>query len=289
MLTSALLIAALTSCKDGEVDDSTSGGGDDTADTQDTGEAVERVGGEDIVFHDGRRFVAHLTWDGAVELDPEPAQEELGGGSLWTAFGDFDGDGHDDLWQMPDGGDKTSVYMNDGAGVWDSEPAFTPDANVSKKRPVVVGDFDGDGKDDIGLFNTGGGKFIVYPLKVATFSLDDKIATETALGDVGEFSAADMNGDGWDDIVQLAGSDVRIYRVVDGALVDPASPWWEGRVQGAVTAIGVDMDGDGRAELATWSGSTLTVFGQGELGPDLEISEDFMLGTNGTPHAVQVR
>ncbi|MFT5582549.1 MAG: hypothetical protein ACI9VR_000125 [Cognaticolwellia sp.] len=202
---------------------------------------------------------------------------------------DFDGDARDDIWQLPDDGDKASIFINNGEGTWTTVADFEPDTNVSTKRPVVAGDFDGDGKDDIGLFNTTGGRFLVYPLVVAGFSVDDKVGTETSLGEVGTYAVGDMNGDGYDDIVQLAGSDVRIYRVVDKVLVDVETPWWEGSIPGAVHAFGIDLNDDGQDELATWSGSTLTVYGVAELGPDLESSVAFKLGSSGTPHAARIR
>jgi hypothetical protein len=284
------LLATMLGCTkdDGSVDETDTTGGDDTGVVDDTGEEVEVVHGESVVFHNGTKFVAFENVNYALSETAMDTQE-LGGGSSWTALADFDGDARDDIWQLPDGGDKASVFINDGEGVWTTVADFNPDTNVGTKRPVVAGDFDGDGKDDIGLFNTTGGRFLVYPLVVASFSVDDKVGTATSLGEVGSFVAADMNGDGYDDIVQLAGSDVRIYRVVDKVLVDVEVPWWEGRIQGAVHAFGIDLNDDGQDELATWSGTTLTVYGVGEIGPDLESSVQFKLSSSGTPHAARIR
>lgn len=282
------LMAALTACNGDAVDETTSTGGDDTSGGDDTGEQVQILHGESIVFHNGTSFTAFENVDYALS-ETALGTQELGGGSNWTAFGDFDGDGRDDLWQLPDGGDRASIFMNDGEGTWATVADFDPDTNVGTKRPVVAGDFNGDGKDDIGLFNTTGGRFLVYPLVVAEFSLDDKVGTPTSLGEVGDYAVGDMDGDGTDDIVQLAGSDIRIYRVADKVLLDPETPWWEGRVPGAVLAFGIDLDDDGQDELATWSGTKLTVYGVGEDGPDLDSSVAFSLSAAGTPHPARIR
>ena len=283
------LFATMLGCtKDSNLDDTSPTGGDDTQLDDDTGELAEVLHGESVVFHNGTQFVSFENVNYALS-EVSMGTQELGSGSSWTALADFDGDARDDIWQLPDGGDKASIFINDGQGTWTTAADFGPDTNVSSKRPVVAGDFNGDGKDDIGLFNTTGGRFLVYPLVVTESSLDDKVGTETSLGTVGTYIAADMNGDGTDDIVQLAGSDVRIYRVVNMILVDVETPWWEGRVPGAVHAFGIDLNDDGQAELATWSGTKLTVFGVAELGPDLESSVEFQLSSSGTPHAAKIR
>ena len=287
-LMGALLATTLGCAKDDSADDTSPTGGDDTQAGDDTGEEIEVLHGESVVFHNGTQFKSFENVDYAIS-ETALSTQELGGGSSWTALADFDGDAFHDIWQLPDTGDKASVYINDGQGTWTSVADFEPDTNVGTRRPVVAGDFNGDGKDDIGLFNTTGGRFLVYPLVVAGFSLDDKVGTATSLGEVGVFTVGDMNGDGYDDIVQLAGSDVRIYRVVDMLLVDVENPWWEGRVPGAVNAFGIDLNDDGQDQLATWSGTKLTVYGVGEIGPDLESSVEFSLSSSGTPHAARIR
>jgi hypothetical protein len=151
---------------------------------------------------------------------------------------DMDGDGHADIVSACDSGQcDGQIFYGDGSY------QFTSVTVTNLGSPYVVGDFNGDRKQDIAtgyatFLNTGGRTF----QEVTTSTLP---LTNGALAVVGDF-----NGDGKDDVaVNLPGDTVIsiYYSKGDGtfyqaAQVDP------GQYPGVIT-VG-DFNGDGRADLA---------------------------------------
>jgi hypothetical protein len=257
----ALLIALLacTGEPDGPTTDDSIVTTDDSRAQDDTGE-VPAVAGEDLgLFTSSAVLKVYLNSGSAV---PEDVNKEISIGKSedWTALADFDGDGLDDFWQMPSGSNKVRIWMNEGSATFSEEHQFDPLSGAGTRRPAVAGDFTGDGADDILMFNTNNDKVIVYPNVIGQFDVEDgKISADTSLGGSGDWASGDFDGDGTDDLIQLAGSDVTIWRVSEG-LIDESAPLHQAHIPGAVQALGLDLDDDGDAELCTWSGSTLSIF-----------------------------
>ena len=224
----------------------------------DTGEPPESAGQDLALFNTSATLKMYLNSGSAL---PEDASKEqsLGMSGDWTALADFDGDGLDDFWQMPSSSNKVRIWMNEGAATFTEEHQFDPQSGAGTRRPAVAGDFNGDGADDILLFNENNGNAIVYPNVTGGFDTDDgKISAASTLGGMGDWASGDFDGDGTDDLVQLAGSDIRIWRVEEG-LIDESAAMYEHNFPGAIQAFGLDVDDDGDADLAIWSGSTLTL------------------------------
>ena len=109
-------------------------------------------GRDDLICHDqtdGRRFIDHANEFGAFNgTDSRPAEQFCWGGDRQVYIGDFDGDGSDDLLcHNKSLGTRSIDYANtefDGMDVMS-------DNSWCKKssRYIVVGDFNGDGKDDL--------------------------------------------------------------------------------------------------------------------------------------------
>lgn len=250
--------------------------------SSDSGEVIDTspvLAGEDFaLFTSGAELEVWFNDNYDLPEDSE-ASFPLGEQGDWTALGDFDGDGFDDFWQIEDSAAKVRIYMN-GGGTFEAEPSFEPTSGVGQKRPAIAGDFDGDGRADMMLLNTTSGRALTFLNNTGGFDTDNKIAEYTELGEVGDFVAADMDGDGTDDLVQLAGSDIRIWKVNEG-IIDESAMLMELNIPGAVQAFGIDLDDDGVAELGTWSGSTLNVYANDGSSIDTSNSKEFFLNTSG--------
>ncbi len=176
--------------------------------------------------------------------------------------GDFDGDGFDDLvWNHRDGDDNL-FYIGYGSvgGVLElSEPIAHPD---SPNRPwsnfdLHIGDFDGDGSDDL-LWNDTGPDHNEWAVARSTssgFVFDPIERHPTGRDWRGAVTVvADLDGDGKDDIVfndRSTGTDNYAYPIVDfvvgqgfevrDATLHSANNGWEHYE----TLVGdVDLDGD---------------------------------------------
>ncbi|MER5604289.1 FG-GAP-like repeat-containing protein [Streptomyces sp. NPDC002265] len=142
------------------------------------------------------------------------------GGFTWSisklTSGDYNGDGKDDIGVFYDGGSSStgnisSVYTftSNGTGfnapkkVWTTTGGFTWGSSK-----VTSGDYNGDGKDDIGVFYNGGSSSTGNISSVYTFtSSGDSMTVRKAWTTTGGFTwgsskvtSGDFNGDGKDDV-----------------------------------------------------------------------------------------
>ncbi|MFC3454243.1 FG-GAP-like repeat-containing protein [Amycolatopsis speibonae] len=203
-----------------------------------------------VALSDGGKFVG----------DSQQWHGDFAFGEEIPAVGDFDGDGKDDI-AVFTRGSTASVYvaLSDGKkfvgnGVkWHGR--FAGGAEVP-----VVGDFDGDGKDDIATFTRGtagdvfvafsdGGKFVGDSLQWhGDFAFGDEIP-----------ASGDFDGDGKDDIaVFTRGTAADVYVALsNGArFVGNGVKWHENFAFGAeLPAVG-DFTGDGKADIVTYTRGT---------------------------------
>lgn len=188
------------------------------------------------------------------ELEIDRAFEDTG--ATWF---DADGDDDPDLLvasggnHLPAGdpGYQPRLYLNDGAGKLSRAPDALPAWHESS-GPIAAADFDKDGDADVFI----GGRITPqkYPLAPKStllrndggkFSLQ---AIERPLGMTTAASSADLNGDGWQDLlVAQEWGPVCLFLNHGGRLADATnesglaclSGWWHGLATGDV-----DKDGD---------------------------------------------
>ncbi|MDH2430708.1 VCBS repeat-containing protein [Sphaerisporangium sp. TRM90804] len=117
--------------------------------------------------------------------------------------GDFDGDGLDDLLQIRPNGDVV-VFFNQ-----DQNPNFSWQDNrlvlggITDKGQINVGDFDGDGLDDLVQVRPNGDVVVFFNTgQNPNFSWQDNRLVLGGITDKGQIKAGDFNGDGLDDLVQ---------------------------------------------------------------------------------------
>ncbi len=168
----------------------------------------------------------------------------LGGNSdMIFVFGDINGDGHSDF--AAGHGDGT-VYLGDGEG------GFTPaDANLpgpSWRSGVSLGDVTGDGRDEL-AFTTSGGVAVYRWVDGLWEDLSGDLAT---IGPDYRFTQiADMNNDGYGDMVTLSKDNTRVY-LGDGAgnWTLAASTPTDSACRVLALTAGSDIDHSGYADLA---------------------------------------
>lgn len=119
--------------------------------------------------------------------------------------GDFDGDGKDDILGM--GSTYTTMYsFEDNKWVWKSSNFGEPTALTPYRDNLIVGDFDGDGKDELfGTGKNGGWKTMFnYSNQKWNWGWSDFGKNVTAPNTDNAY-AIDLDGDGDDEIIGLNG------------------------------------------------------------------------------------
>jgi hypothetical protein len=192
--------------------------------------------------------------DTTVQLEPES-----------LAIGDFNGDGNVDVVEPSvfSGADSESaaapLFINDGTGNLTKSDGFSPGFGTGaffepfSTHAVAVGDFNGDGKQDVvvgdgvnGVLRTaigkGDGTFDLAA--VVPFRAGQLIGKPAASA---EFAAGEINGDGKLDL--LATDGMQLYVLLgngDGTFTPGASY----SSVGLGEVVAADVDGDGRADAA---------------------------------------
>jgi hypothetical protein len=157
-----------------------------------------------------------------------------------VAVGDFDGDGHLDV---AVGGTGIALLLGDGAG------DFAEPASYTGGGTIAAADVNGDGRDDLVGPGTGPDPAIAVRLGQADGTLADPVATPVSSCCIMAIAVADVDGDGFDDVVvsYMSSSVLSVMRGgSSGALGAPLDlPFPD---QSARAGIG-DADGDGALDL----------------------------------------
>ena len=129
--------------------------------------------------------------------------------------------------------------------------------------PVVVGDFNGDGKPDLAVANTGGTNVsILLGNGDGTFGTT---ANFNAGGSPVAMAIGDFNGDGYTDLALVNSGAPAISILIgngDGTFRTPVS---YAAGTGAAAVAVADFNGDGIADLATANGGSISIlFGNGD-------------------------
>ncbi|HTE05773.1 MAG TPA: VCBS repeat-containing protein [Planctomycetota bacterium] len=188
--------------------------------------------------------------DGSFEL--WPALANLAPGARVSALRDVNGDGHLDLLAtLPPGG--AAVLLGDGHG------AFGPPLAVNGALSVDVvdlGDFNGDGDDDIAMHTTVPAFLSVFSVAFGhgngSFDAPVTIFSDDIFNYVPSVHAGDVNGDGLSDLVLRleAGYLVMLGRRGPGLFtaVITVGEWEQ---NGGSRFVLADVNGDGRDDAIT--------------------------------------
>ncbi|WP_176797793.1 FG-GAP-like repeat-containing protein [Actinopolyspora mzabensis] len=187
-------------------------------------------------------------------------QEQLDG-AHWTMGGDFNGDGKSDLL-------IANKFSSDNPGVYvalSNGDGFNPfqrwrsKVNLTVTPSVDVGDFNGDGKDDLVRFpnNSSGGAYVSLS---NGSGFDAETRWHDSFAPAGEIPmAGDFNGDGRDDIVTFLQDDpkrpddVYVSLSTGNSFREDDALWHERfALEGERPGVG-DFNGDGRDDIVTFT------------------------------------
>jgi len=180
------------------------------------------------------------------------------------ASGDFNGDGKADIATFTRG-PRADVYVALSNGSSFGSASLWSDFFAVGNEVPLVGDFNGDGKDDIVTFLRGSSPKVYVALSNGSSFVstgapwNDFFAANNEVPAVGDF-----NGDGKDDIVTfLRGSSPKVYVALSNgsSFVGTGSPWNDFFAFGNEIPMVGDFNGDGTDDIATFTrGSTADVY-----------------------------
>ncbi len=210
-----------------------------------------------LLFYDSAQrafFQVPLTFgpDGATAGDAKNIVAlQLAEGQEFAGEGDFNGEGHSDLLIRDTTTGALSIYYIT-FGALAQDPAVVGTCTVSSAQDVKIGDFDGNGVDDLVLRDATTGDCVMILLEA-----DGSMRSETVVSAMESayriWGTGDFDGDGKDDLlwVETATGAPTIF-LMDGAAVLnlgepklPGKPWKNG---GSPAGIG-DYNGDGRSDI----------------------------------------
>lgn len=190
---------------------------------------------------------AETVWlnNGAGVFSAHPTVPSFGAGSTtFVALRDLDGDGDLDAIAVNTAGQATTVWLNNGAGVFTSHPVTPSFGAGGTKMYAALGDLDSDGDIDVVLVDSAASQSVWLNDGAGSFSPHPSGAT---FGPTGAFAIAlgDIDGDGdLDAVVPTVGAE-RVY-LNDGTGLFTAHPTTPLFGSGTSVSLALaDIDGDG--------------------------------------------
>jgi hypothetical protein len=208
---------------------------------------------------------ALLPAGGPVQIGGLTLAQVAGNSGLGGRGGDFNGDGRDDIVTFTRGS-AADVYvaLSNGSGFVGTGVKWHDYFAVGDEIPAV-GDFNGDGRDDIVTFTRGPAADVYVALSTGSsftgtgWKWHDYFAAGDEIPAVGDF-----NGDGRDDIVTFTrgpAADVYVALSTGSGFVGTGVKWHDYFAAGSeIPAVG-DFNGDGRDDIVTFTrGSAADVY-----------------------------
>jgi uncharacterized protein (TIGR03437 family) len=207
----------------------------------------------------------------ATTFLPSPGtkwHESFGFGDEIPRVGDFNGDGKDDIVAFNRASGAVFVALSDGTKFTGNAQSWHAGFSFGTQSPLV-GDFNGDGRDDIATFiqnaQAGSGSREVYvaPSEGNKFGSRIKWHDDFSASTQDGLAAADVNGDGKDDVLYFTGNKAYVA-LSDGTRFGSKEVWQDSCLCPAgnnpvVNAVG-DVNRDGKADLIAFNRSTSNVF-----------------------------
>jgi hypothetical protein len=205
-----------------------------------------------------------------------------------VAVGDFNGDGIQDLAVANDVSNNVTVLLGSGSGGF-TEAAGSPFAVGTNPYSVVVGDFNGDGIQDLATGN-GGSNNVTVLLGDGSGGFSAAMGSPFTVGtNPRGLAVGDFNGDGIQDLATTSANAVTVLlgNGLGGFAAAPGSPFAAGT--GPFSVVVGDFNGDGIQDLAVandGSNNVTVLLGNGSGGFTAAPGSPFAVGSG--PESVAV-
>jgi hypothetical protein len=181
--------------------------------------------------------------------------------------GDFDGDGKTDIItftrQNPQAFGDVYVSLSTGTSFGPSTKWHDFFA-INTSEQVVIGDYDGDGKDDIATWLAATTRQVYVARSFGTGMRPAAVWVNSIGFDPSDVLASgDVNGDGKKDLVLFARKQGKVYVALsDGTSFGPPTVWHNFFAVSTHERPAVaDLNGDGKADIVTFATDSPTAFG----------------------------
>ncbi len=165
-------------------------------------------------------------------------------------FADMNGDGIVDLILSMSSTASTNVYLGNGNGTFSNTVYASVAANHTNFQ---TGDFNGDGNEDVAIYDGAGNINLYYNNGNATFTTAQAVSITS-----GAFIVADMDNDGRDDIISRSATAVTV--ILAGANNSfTQSSTATGAVSNSTLSV-VDMNNDGFLDIMHRAGASYQLF-----------------------------
>ena len=179
------------------------------------------------------------------------------GGGFSGVAGDFNGDGRDDIVTFTRGAAADVYVALSTGGSFSGTGVKWHDYFAAGTETPLVGDFNGDGRDDIATFTRGAAADVYVALSTGSrfvgtgVKWHDYFAAGTEIPAVGDF-----NGDGRDDIATFtrgASADVYVALSTGSSFSGTGWKWHDYFAVGSEIPGTGDFDGDRRDDIVTFT------------------------------------
>lgn len=208
---------------------------------------------------DNRYRVYYSTASGTNFQSPVGTDIPRGNSDNPIIAADFNGDGRTDVlvWGMPGKGSTYSMLLAEQTHFQAPVVSNIPQ-NIGGQNKFIVGEFNGDGRTDLLVWNSAASFYDLYLCTGQGFAAPFRTNISSSFSVSGSNISGDFNGDGLTDIMvwDLPSNPGKFtnYRCVGGRFASPVNTTLTGGFDGTTANYQnvIDFNGDGKTDIFTW-------------------------------------